>query len=116
MLGRMPVLTTLDDMDVPTLIRIMQDPKDALVSQFHRLFDLEAVELVFTDGALERIAEDALKAKTGARGLRAMVEAILLDDMFDLPEMEDIAQIVVDVDAEGVVRTERISSELRQAA
>jgi len=116
LLGRMPVLTTLEDMDVPTLIRIMQDPKDALVSQFHRLFDLEAVELVFTDGALERIAEDALKAKTGARGLRAMVEAILLDDMFDLPEMEDIARIVVDVDAQGVVRTERISSELRQAA
>jgi ATP-dependent Clp protease ATP-binding subunit ClpX len=116
LLGRMPVLTTLEDMDVPTLVRIMKDPKDALVSQFHRLFDLETVELVFTDEALHRIAEDALKAKTGARGLRAMVEAILLDDMFDLPELEDIERIIVDVDAEGVVVTQRIARAFRQAA
>lgn len=116
LLGRMPVITTLEPMDVDTLVRIMKEPKDALVSQFHRMFDMESVELIFTDQALVRIAEDSLKALTGARGLRAMVEKILVDDMYDLPDMENVSKIVVDVDDAGVVGTRRIERQVRQAA
>ena len=96
--GRLPVIATLHDLDVDALITILKEPKNALVKQYHKLFDLENVELTFTDDALKAIAERAIKRKTGARGLRSIVEGILLDTMFDLPDMEGVTEIVVDAD------------------
>ncbi len=94
--GRLPVIATLHDLDVDALVTILQEPKNALVKQYRKLFELEDVELSFTDDALEAIAERAIKRKTGARGLRSIVEGILLDTMFDLPDMENVSEIVID--------------------
>jgi ATP-dependent Clp protease ATP-binding subunit ClpX len=94
----LPVIATLHDLDVPALVQILKEPKNALVKQYHKLFELEDVELTFTDDALEAIAKKAIKRKTGARGLRSIVEAILLDTMFDLPSMNGVTEVVVDKD------------------
>ena len=96
--GRLPVIATLHDLDVDALVTILQEPKNALVKQYRKLFELENVELTFTDEALKAIAERAIKRKTGARGLRSIVEGILLDTMFDLPDMEGVSEIVIDED------------------
>ncbi|RVQ66504.1 ATP-dependent Clp protease ATP-binding subunit ClpX [Croceicoccus ponticola] len=96
--GRLPVIATLEDLDVPALVKILSEPKNALVKQYQKLFDLEEVALTFTDDALEAIANRAIKRKTGARGLRSIVEAILLDTMFDLPTLEGVTEVVVDKD------------------
>ncbi|MEO6153096.1 MAG: ATP-dependent Clp protease ATP-binding subunit ClpX [Croceibacterium sp.] len=96
--GRLPVIATLHDLDVEALVQILKEPKNALVKQYHKLFELEDVDLTFTDDALEAIANKAIKRKTGARGLRSIVEAILLDTMFDLPSMDDVSKVVVDKD------------------
>jgi ATP-dependent Clp protease ATP-binding subunit ClpX len=89
--GRLPVIATLEDLDVG-------EPKNALVKQYKKLFDLEEVALTFTDDALIAVAKKAIDRKTGARGLRSIVEAILLDTMFDLPDLTDVVEIVVDKD------------------
>ena len=94
--GRLPVIATLHDLDVDALVTILQEPKNALVKQYKKLFELEDVELTFTDEALVAIAERAILRKTGARGLRSIVEGILLDTMFDLPDMEGVSEIVID--------------------
>ena len=86
--GRLPVIATLHDLDVAALVQILKEPKNALVKQYAKLFELEEVDLTFTDDALDAIAKKAIKRKTGARGLRSIVEGILLDTMFDLPSME----------------------------
>ena len=96
--GRLPVIATLHDLDVDALVTILQEPKNALVKQYAKLFELEDVELTFTEDALQEIAKKAIKRKTGARGLRSIVEAILLDTMFDLPSMDGISEVVVDAD------------------
>src|SRR5690606_38740114 len=96
--GRLPVIATLHDLDVAALVEILKEPKNALIKQYARLFDLEKVQLTFTDEALEAIANKAIKRKTGARGLRSIVESILLDTMFDLPDMDDVSEVVVDKD------------------
>jgi ATP-dependent Clp protease ATP-binding subunit ClpX len=96
--GRLPVIATLHDLDVPALVTILKEPKNALVKQYRKLFELEDVELTFTDDALQAIAERAIKRKTGARGLRSIVEGLLLDTMFDLPDMEGVTEIVIDAD------------------
>tara|TARA_A100001391_G_scaffold66729_3_gene42446 strand:- start:28722 stop:29993 length:1272 start_codon:yes stop_codon:yes gene_type:complete len=96
--GRLPVIATLHDLDVDALVTILKEPKNALVKQYARLFELEEVELTFTDEALEKIAQKAIKRKTGARGLRSIVEGLLLDTMFDLPSMEGVTEVVVDAD------------------
>ena len=96
--GRLPVIATLHDLDVDALVTILQEPKNALVKQYGKLFELEDVELTFTDEALKAIAQRAIKRKTGARGLRSIVEGILLDTMFDLPDMEGVTEIVIDED------------------
>ncbi|MEN7538716.1 ATP-dependent Clp protease ATP-binding subunit ClpX [Aurantiacibacter flavus] len=96
--GRLPVIATLHDLDVDALVTILKEPKNALVKQYARLFELEDVELTFTDEALEKIAQKAIKRKTGARGLRSIVEGLLLDTMFDLPSMEGVSEVVVDAD------------------
>ena len=96
--GRLPVIATLHDLDVDALVTILQEPKNAIAKQYHKLFELEDVELTFTNEALRAIAEKAILRKTGARGLRSIVEAILLDTMFDLPDMDGVTEIVIDKD------------------
>ncbi|MDP0927532.1 MULTISPECIES: ATP-dependent Clp protease ATP-binding subunit ClpX [Paracoccus] len=97
--GRLPVIATLTDLDEEALIIILTKPKNALVKQYQRLFDLENVQLTFTDDALSAIAKRAIKRKTGARGLRSIMEDILLDTMFDLPGMDSVSEVVVNEDA-----------------
>ncbi len=96
--GRLPVIATLHDLDEDALVTILKEPKNALVKQYAKLFELEEVELTFTEDALKAIAKRAIARKTGARGLRSIVEAILLDTMFDLPSMEGVSEVVVDGD------------------
>jgi ATP-dependent Clp protease ATP-binding subunit ClpX len=97
-IGRLPVITTVSHLDRPALIQILTEPKNALVKQFQKMFALDGVELAFEDDALERIAELALERGTGARGLRAIIEEVLLPVMFDLPSREDIASVVITAD------------------
>ncbi|APG62792.1 ATP-dependent protease ATP-binding subunit ClpX [Sphingorhabdus lutea] len=96
--GRLPVLATLEDLDIDALVKILSEPKNALCKQYAKLFDMEDVVLTFTDDALRAISQKAIERKTGARGLRSIVEAILLDTMFDLPTMEGVTEIVLDKD------------------
>ncbi len=93
--GRLPVHATLEDLDEDALITILTEPKNALVRQYQTLFDIEGAELKFGKGALTEIAKKAIKRKTGARGLRSILEALLLDTMYDLPDMEGIKEVVV---------------------
>ncbi|OJY28999.1 MAG: ATP-dependent protease ATP-binding subunit ClpX [Rhodobacterales bacterium 65-51] len=93
--GRLPVIATLTDLDEAALVTILTEPKNALVKQYQRLFDIEGVKLTFTDEALTAIAKRAIKRKTGARGLRSIMEDILLDTMFELPGMGDVSEVVV---------------------
>ena len=93
--GRLPVVATLEDLDEDALITILSTPKNALVKQYQRLFEMENVKLAFSDDALRAIAQKALERKTGARGLRSILEDILLDTMFDLPDMENVSTIMV---------------------
>jgi ATP-dependent Clp protease ATP-binding subunit ClpX len=95
-IGRLPVLATLRELDESALIQILQEPKNALTKQFTALFDMENVELEFRTDALHAIARKAMDRKTGARGLRSIVEAVLLDTMYELPSMENVSKIVVD--------------------
>ena len=97
--GRLPVLATLTDLDEAALVTILTKPKNALVKQYQTLFGLENVELHFTDEALGAVAKRAIERKTGARGLRSILEDILLDTMFDLPGLENVEEVVVNEDA-----------------
>ena len=97
--GRLPVIATLEDLDEDALITILTQPKNALVKQYQRLFELEETELKFTDDALSSIAKRAIERKTGARGLRSILEDILLDTMFDLPGMSSVSEVVVNEEA-----------------
>jgi ATP-dependent Clp protease ATP-binding subunit ClpX len=96
--GRLPVLATLEDLDEDALVDILSKPKNALVKQYQRLFEMEEVKLEFRDEALRSIAGKAIKRKTGARGLRSILETILLDSMFDLPSMDDVEEIIINSD------------------
>ncbi len=93
--GRLPVIATLGDLDEPALIQILTEPKNALVKQYQRLFEMENVDLTFHNDALSAIAKKAIERKTGARGLRSIMEAILLDTMFDLPSLEGVQEVVI---------------------
>ena len=97
--GRLPVIATLEDLDVKSLISILTSPKNALVKQYQRLFEMENIELSFSNDALKVIAQKAIERKTGARGLRSILEGILLDSMFDLPAMLGVSEIVVNEEA-----------------
>jgi ATP-dependent Clp protease ATP-binding subunit ClpX len=99
--GRLPVIATLEDLDEDALITILTEPKNALVKQYQRLFELEDAQLTFTDDALRAIAKRAIERKTGARGLRSIMEDILLDTMFDLPGMDTVTEVVVNEEAVG---------------
>jgi ATP-dependent Clp protease ATP-binding subunit ClpX len=96
--GRLPVIATLNDLDIEALVLILREPKNALVKQYQKLFELEDVALTFTEEALEAIAKRAIERKTGARGLRSIVESLLLDTMFDLPTLDGVVEVVVDRD------------------
>ena len=96
--GRLPVVATLEDLDEEALIDILTKPKNALVKQYQRLFEMEDVRLEFRDDALSGIAQKAIERKTGARGLRSIMEGILLDSMYDLPTMEDVEEIIISGD------------------
>ena len=93
--GRLPVLATLDDLEADTLVEILVKPKNALVKQYEKLFDMESVTLSFTDDALRSVAHKAIARKTGARGLRSILEGILLDPMFDLPGYDSVEEVVI---------------------
>jgi ATP-dependent Clp protease ATP-binding subunit ClpX len=97
--GRLPVIATLTDLDEDALVTILSEPKNALVKQYQRLFELEDAHLKFTDDALSAIAKRAIERKTGARGLRSIMEDILLDTMFELPGLENVAEVVVNEEA-----------------
>ena len=94
--GRMPILATLKDLDEKSLVRILKEPKNSLLKQYKRLFEFENVELEFREDALQEIAKRAINKKTGARGLRSILESILLKTMFSLPDMENVESVTVD--------------------
>ena len=93
--GRLPVVATLEDLDEAALKRILTEPKNALVKQYQRLFEMESVDLTLPDEALGAISKKAMERKTGARGLRSIMEGILLDTMFDLPGLEGVEEVVI---------------------
>jgi ATP-dependent Clp protease ATP-binding subunit ClpX len=94
-IGRLPVITTVSPLDRDALIRILSEPRNALVKQYHRLFEIDNVELEFTDDAIESVADQALLRGTGARGLRAIMEEVLLHVMYEVPSREDVARVVI---------------------
>mgnify|MGYP001177495306 FL=1 len=95
-IGRMPIIATLDDLDEISLVKILKEPKNSLIKQYQRLFEFEEVELEFQDDAILEIAKKAITKKTGARGLRSILENILLKTMFELPDMENVIKVTVD--------------------
>jgi len=97
--GRMPVLATLEDLDVHSLVKILKEPKNSLLKQYEKLFEFENVKLIFKDEAISEIAKKAIHKKTGARGLRSIIETLLLKTMFKLPTMEDVQEVIVDQSA-----------------
>jgi len=99
--GRMPILATLTDLDEDSLVKILKEPKNSLIKQYKRLFEFENVELVFKDDAILEIAKKAIRKKTGARGLRSIIESLLLKTMFKLPTMENVQQVVIE---QGIVK------------
>ena len=101
-IGRMPIVATLRDLDEKSLIRILNEPKNSLTKQYKRLFELENVKLAFKENAISEISKKAIKKKTGARGLRSILEAILLQTMYELPNLEDVSEVVID---ESVVKS-----------
>jgi len=97
-IGRLPVMATVEDLDKGALVSILTEPKNALTKQYARMFEMDNVDLVFTPDSLEAIAEQALKRSTGARGLRAIMEEVLLNTMYDLPSRDDVEQVLIDRD------------------
>ncbi|RZL60571.1 MAG: ATP-dependent Clp protease ATP-binding subunit ClpX, partial [Sphingomonas sp.] len=113
--GRLPVIATLEDLDIPALVKILSEPKNALVKQYQKLFEMEQVELDFTDDALVTVAKKAIERKTGARGLRSILESILLDTMFDLPGMDGVDEVMIDKDViEGRKEPIRVYAEKKK--
>jgi ATP-dependent Clp protease ATP-binding subunit ClpX len=113
-IGRLPVIATLEDLDETALVKILTEPKNALVKQYQRLFDMENVGLTFTDDALHAIARKAILRKTGARGLRSILEGILLETMFELPTYQGVEEVVVNGEViEGRAQPLLIYSERR---
>ncbi|HEU4915445.1 MAG TPA: ATP-dependent Clp protease ATP-binding subunit ClpX [Acidimicrobiia bacterium] len=97
-IGRLPVMATVEDLDMDALVRILTEPKNALTRQYARMFEMDDVELVFTEDSLDAIAAQAIKRGTGARGLRAILEEVLLNTMYDLPSRTDVERVVIDRD------------------
>ena len=93
--GRLPVIATLEELNEQSLVRILKEPKNALTRQYQKLFDMENVHLKFTEGALTAIAREALTRKSGARGLRAIMENIMLDVMYEIPSQANIKEVLI---------------------
>ena len=98
-IGRLPITATLEDLDEKSLVKILQEPKNSLIKQYQELFKLEGVKLSFKDNAIKEIAKKAIRKKTGARGLRSILENLLLKSMFDLPGEDNIEEVIIDVGA-----------------
>ncbi|KZL93446.1 ATP-dependent Clp protease ATP-binding subunit ClpX [Clostridium magnum] len=109
--GRLPIVVTLDALDKKALISILKEPKNALVKQYKKLFEIDNVELEFTDEALEAIADEAMKRSTGARGLRAIIEDTMKDIMFDIPSREEIAKVIVNQETITTKQPELVNAE-----
>ncbi|MDH7943219.1 ATP-dependent Clp protease ATP-binding subunit ClpX [Pseudohongiella sp. SYSU M77423] len=101
--GRLPMIATLDELDLDALVRILKEPKNSLVKQYAKLFDMEGVEIQFRDDALQAVARKAKERKTGARGLRSIMESVLLDSMYQIPSMGNVTKVVID---EAVIKGE----------
>ena len=113
--GRLPVVATLDDLDEVALVDILTVPKNALVKQYQRLYEMENVRLDFSDDAMRAIAKKAIQRKTGARGLRSIMENILLESMFELPGLEGVEEIVINKEVvEGRAKPLYIYSDRRE--
>ena len=95
-IGRLPMIATLEDLDEKSLIKILQEPKNSLTKQYQELFKLDGVKLTFKESALKEIAVKAINKKTGARGLRSILENILLKTMYDIPSQENIEEVIID--------------------
>ena len=104
-IGRLPVIATLNELDESTLIRILLEPKDAIIKQYKKLFELENVNLKFTDGALRAVAKLSMERKSGARGLRSILENTMLEIMYDIPSRNDIKECVIS--EEVVIKKEK---------
>jgi len=102
-IGRLPIIAHVNDLDRDSMKRVLTEPKNSLVKQYQRLFAMDGAELIVTDGALGVIADKAAERKTGARGLRAIMEELLVPIMYDLPDRENVAEVIVD---DAVVRGE----------
>ena len=114
-IGRVPVIATLDDLDEEALMRILTEPKNALVRQYQRLFEMEDVQLSFAEESLRTISKKAIERKTGARGLRSIMESILLDTMFELPSLRGVEEVVISSEVvEGKARPLRIYSDRQE--
>ena len=114
LVGRLPVLVTLDELDEEAMLKILSEPKNAIVKQYKKLFALDHVELEFTDDALKAIAEKTIKQKTGARGLRAIIENTMMDIMYRVPSMENVRKVTIDrpfVLGEGEAIIEELKNE-----
>ena len=107
-IGRLPVMTTVADLDKESLVRVLTEPKNAIVKQYEKFFEMDGVELIITEDALDAIAEQAMRRGTGARGLRAIMEEVLLDTMYELPSRSDVARVVID----GAVVRENVNPTL----
>ena len=115
--GRLPIVTTLEDLDESLFIKILQEPKNALVKQYQTLFNMENVKLILSKDALKVIAKRQLREKNGARGLRSILENILLDTMFELPSLEGVEEVVINAEAaEGMVRPLYIYSDNKKTS
>jgi ATP-dependent Clp protease ATP-binding subunit ClpX len=99
--GRLPVIATLEELDIDALVQILTEPKNALTKQYSKLFEMEGVEVDFREDGLRAIAEKAMERKTGARGLRSILEGVLLDSMYNIPSRSDVSKVVID---ESVIR------------
>ncbi|MEL0232565.1 MAG: AAA family ATPase, partial [Hyphomicrobiales bacterium] len=113
--GRVPIIATLEDLNEDTLIKILTEPKNSLVKQYQRMFEIENVKLTFSEESLRSIAKKAIERKTGARGLRSILESILLETMFELPELDMIEEVVISNEVvEGKSRPLYIYSEQKE--
>ena len=101
--GRLPVVATLEELDADALVQILTEPKNSLTKQYTKLFEMEDVEVDFRDDALRAVAQKAMDRKTGARGLRSILEAVLLKTMYELPSIESVSKVVID---ESVIKGE----------
>jgi len=119
--GRLPMIATLDELDLDALIRIIQEPKNSLTKQYIKLFEMEGVDIQFREDALTAIARRAQERKTGARGLRSIMEVVLLDTMYKIPSLQNVSKVIIDAaviegDSEPLLMYENIEQQSKSAA